>query len=143
MDIKPSSNPYETPKISGTPNVLGSAEVHWSRGPFFAIILTCFIANFLLVLFANFLLKDMLEELAVELPVLSQIAFSFVDPWFVASAILLIFAILSVSAKTLLNFKNRFKAFIYSFLVLGFWILFTIAFAFAILGPLFKITASV
>ena len=137
MKTKPVSNPYESPKASGEPTSPVTLEGRWFSGPFPVFVLTCLFVNLLLVFVANFLLYDLFADLEVDLPVLSKVAFWFVRPWFVASAIFLIFAAVTIYAKTLLNTENRRKIFIYSALVTALWFLLTAGLAFAILLPLY------
>ena len=138
MKTNPVSNPYEPPKTPGEPNASVAIKNYWFSGPLPVNVMTCLIANFMVLAMANTALFELYADFKVELPVLSKIAFSVARNWITASVILLGFAAVTIYAKSHLDVTNRRKIFIYTALVSGVWALITAVFAFGILMPLFS-----
>ena len=139
VKMQPSTNPYEPPKKSGEPNLLGPAKDRWLTGLFPMNIASCLSANIILLFMGQYLLVilvDLGSDADVDLPAFSMIAYSLVRHWFVVAVILLSFAIVTIYAWGKLRTGNQRRAFFYASLVSAIWILFTAVFAFAIISPL-------
>ena len=129
----PAPNPYEAPIASSNSK---PATYSWW-------VLCCTLilwgVNVATIRIANTSFTDFLVEFGIELPVISQPAYTFAMNWPLSIAALTIAALITVRAHaTLTNKQGRWKI-LFATIMITSWVLFTIGFGIAILMPLLNV----